>query len=68
MTVTPGITALEYAQRRSRLAAKLPKDGVALLAASEIKFRSGPVFYEYHQNSDFFYLTGTASPPSLEIS
>lgn len=56
--VTPGITALEYAQRRSKLAAKLPKNAVAILAASEIKYRSGAVFYEFHQESNFFYLTG----------
>ena len=56
--VTPGITALEYAQRRSKLAAKLPKNAIAILAASEIKYRSGAVFYEFHQDSDFFYLTG----------
>lgn len=57
--VTPGITALEYAQRRSQLAAKLPKNGIAILAASEVKYRSGAVFYEFHQDSNFFYLTGT---------
>lgn len=62
-TVTPGITALEYAQRRSNLASKLPKNGIALLAASELKYRSGPVFYEFHQDSDFFYLTGTMDAP-----
>ena len=59
MTVTPGITALEYAQRRSKLAAKLPKNAIAILAASEIKYKSGGVFYEFHQDSNFFYLTGT---------
>ncbi|KAI4120265.1 MAG: hypothetical protein LQ338_007142 [Usnochroma carphineum] len=63
--LTPGITALEYAQRRSRLASKLPKNGVAILAASELKYRSGPVFYKFHQDSDFFYLTGTMNDPSL---
>ncbi|KAI4198488.1 MAG: hypothetical protein LQ346_002763 [Caloplaca aetnensis] len=67
ISVTPGITALEYAQRRSRLASKLPKDGVALLAASELKFRSGPVFYEYHQDSDFFYLTGFNEPEAVAV-
>lgn len=57
--MTPGITALEYAQRRSKLAAKLPGNGLAIITASELKYRSGPVFYEFHQDSDFFYLTGT---------
>lgn len=59
-TVTPGITALEYVRRRSNLASKLPKDSIAIVAASEVKFRSGAVFYEFHQDSNFFYLTGMA--------
>ena len=61
IAVTRGITALEYAQRRSNLAAKLPKNSFALLAASEVKYRSGSVFYEFHQDPNFFYLTGTAA-------
>ena len=56
--VTPGITALEYAHRRSELASKLPDRGIAVIAASDIKYRSGAVFYDFHQDSNFFYLTG----------
>ena len=56
--VTPGITAIEYAQRRSKLAAKLPNKAIAIVAASEVKYRSGNVFYNFHQDPDFFYLTG----------
>ena len=59
LPVTPGITALEYAQRRSRLAARLPHNGIAIIAASDIKYRSGAVFYDFHQDSNFFYFTGT---------
>ena len=59
--VTPGITALEYAQRRSKLAAKLNTNAIAILGASEVKYKSGAVFYEFHQDSDFFYLTGEKS-------
>ncbi|KAI4236616.1 MAG: hypothetical protein LQ352_007987, partial [Teloschistes flavicans] len=55
--ITPGITALEYAQRRSNLASKLPQNGIAILAAADVKYRSGAVFYDYHQESNFFYLT-----------
>ncbi|KAL9029994.1 MAG: hypothetical protein Q9196_001842 [Gyalolechia fulgens] len=65
--LTPGITALEYAQRRSRLASKLPKNAVAILAASELKYRSGPVFYEFHQDPDFFYLTGFNEPEAVAV-
>ena len=60
--MTPGITALEYAQRRSRLAARLPEGGLAVVAAAEVKYRSGAVFYPFHQDPNFFYLTG---PPPL---
>ena len=57
-TVTPGITALEYHHRRAALARKLPPNSIALLVASEVKYRSGPVFYPFHQEPNFYYLTG----------
>ncbi|KAL9101508.1 MAG: hypothetical protein Q9163_003234 [Psora crenata] len=60
--LTPGLSALEYAQRRSRLAAKLPPGAVAVIAAADLKYRSGAVFYEFHQDSNFFYLTGKTCP------
>ncbi|KAF2837609.1 xaa-pro dipeptidase app [Patellaria atrata CBS 101060] len=65
--VTPGITAQEYADRRSNLAKALPKNSIAVLAASELKYRSGAVFYEFHQDPDFFYLTGFNEPEALAI-
>ncbi|KAL9067648.1 MAG: hypothetical protein Q9161_006730 [Pseudevernia consocians] len=61
------ITALEYAQRRSKLATKLPKNAIAILAASEIKYRSGAVFYDFHQDSNFFYLTGFNEPEAVAV-
>lgn len=57
--MTRGITALEYAQRRDALAKALPPHSVAILGASDTKYRSGAVFYEFHQDPDFYYLTGT---------
>ncbi|PGH14992.1 hypothetical protein AJ79_02672 [Helicocarpus griseus UAMH5409] len=65
--LTPGITALEYAHRRSKLASKLPKNAIAVVAASDVKYRSGSVFYEYHQDPEFFYLTGFNEPGALAI-
>ena len=65
--MTPGITSLEYEQRRSRLAAKLPNNAIAIVAASDINFRSGGVFYEFHQDPDFFYLTGFNEPEALDV-
>ncbi|TAQ84922.1 hypothetical protein B7494_g6739 [Chlorociboria aeruginascens] len=65
--VTPGITAQEYADRRSKLAAKLPENGIAILASSDTKYRSGAVFYEFHQEPNFLYLTGFNEPEAVAV-
>jgi intermediate cleaving peptidase 55 len=65
--LTPGITALEYAQRRTKLAAKLPANSIAIVAASDIQYRSGHCFYEFYQDPDFFYLTGFNEPKALAV-
>ena len=67
MTVTPGISAQEYHLRRSRLAASLPTNGIAILASSDVKYRSGSVFYEWCQDRDFLYLTGFDEPEALAV-
>src|SRR5579862_1997697 len=54
IAVTPGISAAEYAVRRAKLASRLPDKAIAVLASSDIKYRSGAVFYEFHQDPDFF--------------
>ncbi|KAF1845096.1 xaa-Pro aminopeptidase-like protein [Cucurbitaria berberidis CBS 394.84] len=65
--VTPSITALEYYQRRSKLAKDLPPNSIAVLAASDLKYASGAVFYKFHQDPDFLYLTGFKEPDALAI-
>ncbi|KAL4795107.1 peptidase M24, structural domain-containing protein [Aspergillus venezuelensis] len=65
--LTPGITALEYAHRRSRLANRLPKHAVAVLAAAEVTYQAPAIFNEYRQDSNFFYLTGFNEPNALAI-
>lgn len=42
-----------------KLAKALPPNSIAILAASDVKYRSGAVFYKFHQDPDFLYLTGT---------
>jgi len=58
--VTPNITALEYFNRRQKLADQLPPNSIAILAGSDLKYASGAVFYKFHQDPDFLYLTGTS--------
>ncbi|KAG9237029.1 xaa-Pro aminopeptidase-like protein [Amylocarpus encephaloides] len=65
--ITPGITAQEYSDRRSKLASSLPGNGIAILAASDTKYRSGAVFYEFHQDPNFLYLTGFNEPEAVAV-
>ncbi|KAG4032695.1 hypothetical protein MFRU_006g01610 [Monilinia fructicola] len=65
--VTPGITAQEYANRRAEFASKLPPNSVAILKGADIKYRSGAVFHEFHQEPNFFYLTGFNEPESIAV-
>ncbi|KAE8166442.1 peptidase M24, structural domain-containing protein [Aspergillus tamarii] len=65
--LTPGITALEYAHRRSRLANRLPKYAIAVLSSAEVTYRASGIFNEYRQDSNFFYLTGFNEPNALAI-
>jgi len=65
--ITPGVTAQEYWERRARLAEKLPDNGVAVLVAADLKYRSGAVFFPYRQESNFLYLTGWNESDSVAV-
>lgn len=65
--LTPGITALEYHERRIRLAMKLPAKSCAILAGSQVKYASGAVFYPFQQSNNFFYLSGWNEPDSVMV-
>ncbi|CAK7212019.1 aminopeptidase [Sporothrix bragantina] len=65
--LTPGITAQEYYDRRCALAAALPADSAAILRSSDVKYRSGAVFFPFRQESDFFYLTGFNEPDAVAV-
>ncbi len=38
-----------------------------MLAANDLKYASGAVFYKFHQDPDFLYLTGFKEPDALAI-
>ncbi|CCE94035.1 aminopeptidase TDEL_0H01760 [Torulaspora delbrueckii] len=65
--LTPGITALEYHERRVRLANKMPAKSCAIIAGSQVKYASGAVFYPFQQSNNLFYLTGWNEPDSVAI-
>ncbi|KHJ30658.1 putative xaa-pro aminopeptidase [Erysiphe necator] len=65
--VTPGITALEYSNRRSKLCSSLPDNSIVISASSSLKYRSGAVFHEFHQDPNFLYLTGFNEPEAVAV-
>lgn len=65
--MTPGITAQEYHERRAKLAASLPDNSIAIIAGADLKWRSNAVFYEFHQESNFLYLTGFIEPEACAV-
>jgi intermediate cleaving peptidase 55 len=56
--VTPGISAQEYHDRRANLMSQLPVHSLVILESATVKYASSSVFYPFHQDPNFLYLTG----------
>lgn len=65
--LTLGVTAMEYFERRIKLASKLPPKSCVVIAGNQVKFASGAVFYPFQQNNDMYYLTGWNEPDSVMV-
>jgi len=56
-----------HAGRREALRALLPNKSAAVFFSNPVRNRSNDVDYDYHQNPDFYYLTGYLEPDALII-
>ncbi len=56
-----------FARRRRELLRQMPPDSVAILPAAHHPIRNRDVEYPYHQESDFYYLTGFAEPDAILV-
>jgi Xaa-Pro aminopeptidase len=54
-----------HRDRRAKLREKLPENSVAVFFANPVRNRSNDVNYIYHQNTDFYYLTGYKEPNAV---
>lgn len=54
-----------HAERRQKLREKMPANSVAVFFANPVRNRANDVEYVYHQDPDFFYLTGYREPNSV---
>ena len=56
-----------HRQRREQLRKQLPARSVAVFFASPVRNRANDVDYYYHQDPDFYYLTGYTEPNAVLI-
>lgn len=56
-----------HAQRRQKLREKMPAGSVAVFFANPVRNRANDVDYTYHQDPDFYYLTGYREPNAVLI-
>ena len=54
-----------HKERRSALRAKMPENSVAVFFANPVRNRANDVDYIYHQDPDFYYLTGYREPHAI---
>ncbi|MED5430540.1 MAG: aminopeptidase P N-terminal domain-containing protein [Pseudomonadota bacterium] len=56
-----------YQKRRAKLLGLMEKESVVIIESATEKIRNNDVFYDYRQNSNFFYLTGHDEPDAVLI-
>ena len=54
-----------HKDRRQKLREKLPPNSVSVFFANAVRNRANDVDYTYHQDPDFFYLTGYREPNAV---
>lgn len=54
-----------HRERRDKLREKLPPNSVAVFFANPVRNRANDVDYVYHQDPDFYYLTGYREPNAV---
>jgi Xaa-Pro aminopeptidase len=56
-----------HANKRQVLRDKMPEKSVAILFSNPVKNRSNDVDFQYHQDPNFYYLTGLREPNSMVV-
>ncbi|EPY50423.1 intermediate cleavage peptidase Icp55 [Schizosaccharomyces cryophilus OY26] len=63
--LTPKINADEYRARRNNVAELMQEGDLLITTSAAVKYMCGAAFYEYHQDPNFYYLTGCLEPESV---
>ncbi|MNX42344.1 Xaa-Pro aminopeptidase [compost metagenome] len=64
---TDYLSAQFHKERREALRAKMPKNSVVVFFGNPIRNRANDVDYVYHQDPDFYYLTGYKEPDCVLV-
>ena len=56
-----------HKQRREALRSKMPKNSVTVVFANSVRNRANDVDYVYHQDPNFYYLTGYREPNAVLV-
>ena len=60
-----GLSSEFHKKKRNQLREKLPNNSVAVFFSAPIRNRANDVDFEYHQNPNFYYLTGWKEPHAV---
>ncbi|WP_299667601.1 aminopeptidase P family protein [uncultured Polaribacter sp.] len=66
-TPTDFLSAAFHKSRRDALRAKMPANSVAVVFANSIRNRANDVDYVFHQDPNFYYLTGYREPNGVLV-
>lgn len=66
-TPTDYLSAQFHKERRAALRAKMPNNSIAVFFGNPVRNRANDVDYVYHQDPDFYYLTGYKEPNSVLV-
>jgi Xaa-Pro aminopeptidase len=61
-TPTDYLSVSFHKERRAAFRAKMPKNSIAVFFGNPVRNRANDVDYVYHQDPDFYYLTGYKEP------
>ena len=62
----PSCDAAPFIERRQRLAESIG-NGLAIIPGAQEVVRNRDIYYEFRQNSDFFFLTGFDEPDAVAL-
>jgi len=65
LTPTDFLSKIFHKSRREALRNKMPKNSVAVFFANPVRNRANDVDYVYHQDPNFYYLTGYKEPHAV---